>query len=48
MKKVSSWEHGKAMPDEAEMERIRGMRKLIHAVVPRFLEAIAMWVRNGS
>jgi len=27
MKKVSSWEHGKAMPDEAEMERIRGMRK---------------------
>ena len=48
VKKVSAWEHGKAVPDEAEMARIRGMRKLIHAVVPRFLEAIAMWVRNGS
>ena len=27
VKKVSAWEHGKAVPDEAEMERIRGMRK---------------------
>ena len=25
VKKVSAWEHGKAVPDEAEMEKIRGM-----------------------
>ena len=25
VKKVSAWEHGKAMPDEAEMEKIRGI-----------------------
>ncbi len=23
--KVSAWEHGKAVPDEAETEKIRGM-----------------------
>ena len=27
VKKVSAWEHGKAMPDEVETEIIRGMRK---------------------
>ena len=27
VKKVSAWEHGKAVPDEAETEIIRGMRK---------------------
>ena len=26
VKKVSAWEHGKAVPDEAETEKIRGMR----------------------
>ena len=26
VKKVSAWEHGKAVPDEAEMEKIRGMK----------------------
>jgi DNA-binding transcriptional regulator YiaG len=26
VKKVSAWEHGKAVPDEAEMERIRRMK----------------------
>ncbi len=25
VKKVSAWEHGKAVPDEAEKEKIRGM-----------------------
>ena len=25
VKKVSAWEHGKAVPDEAEMEKIRGI-----------------------
>ena len=25
-KKVSAWEHGKAVPDEVEMEKIRGMK----------------------
>ncbi len=27
VKKVSAWEHGKAVPDEAETEKIRGMGK---------------------
>ena len=27
VKKVSAWEHGKAVPDEAEMEKIRGMEQ---------------------
>ena len=27
VKKVSAWEHGKAVPDEAEAEKIRGMGK---------------------
>ena len=27
VKKVSAWEHGKAIPDEAETEKIRGMGK---------------------
>ena len=27
VKKVSAWEHGKAMPDEVETEKIRGMGK---------------------
>jgi len=26
VKKISAWEHGKAVPDEAEMEKIRGMK----------------------
>ncbi|MBR3923407.1 MAG: helix-turn-helix transcriptional regulator [Kiritimatiellae bacterium] len=25
VKKVSAWEHGKAVPDEVETEKIRGM-----------------------
>ena len=33
----------------AEAEGIPGIGPVkLHAVVPRFLEAIAMWVRNGS
>lgn len=27
VKKVSAWEHGKAVPDEAETEKIRGMKQ---------------------
>ena len=29
VKKVSAWEHGKALPDEAEMERIKAIDELL-------------------